>query len=354
MLRILRRVASGQWPVASKNLGWFRAFYWPLATGHWPLLALLCSVALGGIFPDQIGDFKKGPPKTIAVPDQALYDEYGIQATEQAEYTSPVKRFTATAWRFRESTGAMAMFEARRPPGATPSDVAKLSVRTSDGVIFAYGNYVFQLTGAVPPPTQMASIYENLPQLEQSPLPALMTLLPKEGLVPNSERYIVGPVSLERFEPRIAPSVVSFHVGSEGQLGKYRTPKGLLTLVIFHYPSPSLARDRYQEFEKVPGAVARRVGALIAVTIAPPDADAAERVLAQVRYQTNLTWNDKVPVNEIKSTARFILDVFAFAGLLIGLCLVAGVGFGGIRIVARKLGRTEDPNAMITLGLRNK
>lgn len=318
------------------------------------ILVLLAGTAGGAIFPDQIGAFKKGPPRAIAVPDRALFDEYGLQATEQAEFTAPEKRFTATAWRLHDSTGAMALFEARRPPGATPSNVATLSVRTSDGVIFAYGNYVFQLTGAVPPPADFKELYARLPQLEQSPLPALMTFLPLPDLVPNSERYVVGPVSLERFEPRIAPSVAGFHLGCEAQIGKYQTASGLLTLAIFNYPTPSLARDRYQEFQKIPGAMAKRVGALVAVTIAPPDADAAERILAQVKYETNLTWNEKVPGNEVKNTAKLILDIFTFAGLLIGMCLVAGIAFGGIRILARKLGRDEDPNAMITLDLGNK
>ncbi len=318
------------------------------------LLVLLAGVANADIFPDNIGVFKKGPPKAIGVPDRALYDEYGLQATEGAEFTSPEKHFTATAWRFHDSTGAMAFFEARRPPGATLSNLAKLAVHTSDGEIFVHGNYVFQFTGAVPPADDLKELYFLLPKLEQSPLPALMTFLPAEGLIPNSERYIVGPVSLERFEPRIAPSVAAFHLGSEAQLGKYKTAKGLLTLAIFNYPTPGLARDRYQEFQKIPGAVAKRAGKLVAVTVDPPDADAAERVLAQVKYDINVTWNEKVPGNEIRSTAKLVLDIFVFAGILAGMCLVAGVAFGGLRILARKMGRTEDPNAMITLDLGNK
>jgi len=99
--------------------------------------------AFGAIFPDQVGTFQKGPVKTISIPDQALYDEYGLDATEQAEYTAGSQQFIATAWRFRDSTGAMAMFEARRPSGATPAKTAKLAVQTSDGLIFAFGNYVF-------------------------------------------------------------------------------------------------------------------------------------------------------------------------------------------------------------------
>ncbi len=316
--------------------------------------ALLSAGARGAIFPDQVGAFQKGELKTIGAPDQALYSEYGLDAAEQAAYASPEGKFTTSAWRFRDSTGAMAMFEARRPPGATRTDTTKLAVRTSDGVIFVYGNYVFQLTGTLPPEADLQQLYANLPKLEQSPLPALATDLPADGLVPNSERYVVGPVSLDRFFAGMSPSMAAFHLGAEAQLGKYQTAKGLLTLAIFNYPTPNMARERYQEFQKIPGAVARRVGSLVAVTIAPPDADAAERVLSKVKYETNLTWNEKVPENEIKGTAKLIINIFIFSGLLVGLCLIAGLLYGGARVFARKMNRGEDPDAMITLHLGGK
>src|ERR1700722_15440648 len=122
----------------------------------------------------------------------------------------------------------MAFFQARRPSGANPAPLAKLAVLTSDGTIFAYGNYVFQLTGAVPPAQDLQGMYAQLPKLEQSPLPILMSILPSAGLIPNSERYVLGPVSLDRFEPRIPPSTAGFHYSAEAQLGKYKTPKGPL------------------------------------------------------------------------------------------------------------------------------
>jgi hypothetical protein len=315
---------------------------------------VLGGMAHGAIFPDQIGAYKKGPPKTIAVPDQALYDEYGLEATEQAEYVSPEKRFTATTWRMRDSTGAMALFEARRPPGATSAGLTKLSVRTSDGVIFAYGNYVFQFTGGVPAPADLEPLYGRLPRLEQSALPALMTYLPANGLVPNSERYIVGPVSLERFEPRIPPSMAAFRFGSEAQIGTYRSAKGVLKLAIFSYPTPGIARERYQEFQNLPGAMVKREGALVAIMVAPPDPDAAERVLAQVKYETNVTWNQAVPKDPVKGVAKLVLDIFMFTGMLLGLCVLAGIGFGGVRILARRLRHGEEAGALITLHLSDK
>jgi hypothetical protein len=314
-------------------------------------MPLLASAA---VFPDKIGEFEKGSLTTLSVPDRDLFNEYGLETSEQAEYKSGAKHFTATAWRFHDSTGAMAFFEAHRPSGATPAPVLKLAASTEDGSIFAYGNYVFQLTGAVPPLADMQPVYAQLPKLEQSPLPALIGFLPSAGLIPNSERYVLGPVSLDRFEPRITPSIAGFHLGAEGQMGKYKSPKGPLSLAIFNYPTPGVARERLVEFQKIPGAMVKRVGPLVAVTIDPPDLDSAEQLLAQVKYEANLTLSQKVPVNEVRGFARTLLNIFVLAGIVLGMCLVAGVAFGGYKILARKMGRRVDPDAMITLGLDGK
>jgi hypothetical protein len=320
----------------------------------WPLVLFLPLAAGAAIFPDHIGTFDKGSPTALTIPDRALFDEFGLEATEQADYKSGDQHFKATAWRFKDSTGGLAFFQAHRPSGATPAPVAKLAAATSDGTIFAYGNYVFQFTGTVPPAADLQPVYAQLPKLEQSPLPALMSFLPSAGLIPNSERYVLGPVSLERFEPRIPPSIAAFHLGTEAQLGKYKSPKGPLNLAIFDYPTPSLARERLLEFQKIPGAMVKRAGPLVAVTIDPPDLDSAERLLALVRYETNLTWSQKVPTNEVKGFARTLLNIFVLAGIILGMCLVAGIAFGGFKILARKMGRRGDPDAMITLGLDGK
>ncbi len=138
-------------------------------------LCCLRLLAHAAIFPDQIGDFEKGPLKTIAVPDQALYDEYGLEATEQADYTSPKRSI------LRRPPGAFTIPPApwlcSRPAGRPeprPPTVAKLAVQTSDGVIFAYGNYVFQFTGMFRPQSRLEPVYAQLAEAGESPLPALI------------------------------------------------------------------------------------------------------------------------------------------------------------------------------------
>jgi hypothetical protein len=316
------------------------------------LLFVVAISANAAIFPDQIGEFKKSAPKTIGIPDQALYDEYGLEATEAADYKGPGgKQFSATGWHLHDSTGAMALFQFRRPPGAVPANFAPLAVRTSDGIIFAYGNYVFQFTGAYPDPTTLAPFYQQLSKVENSPLPGVSSYLPTDGRVPNSERYILGPVSLQRFEPGIPPSVAAFHLGAEAQLVKYQTTKGLFSVIVFYYPTPSMAREQAAEMQKLPGAVVKRTGPLVAATLSPPDADAAERVLARINYQASVNVDEKPPVNQVKGFAGMILSMFILAGIIVVLCVMGGVGFAGVRILSRKMWQKEDTAAMIVLDL---
>jgi hypothetical protein len=321
----------------------------PRSLAVWLLAAM---PAFAAIFPDQIGDYRKTAPKTIGIPDRALYDEYGLEATEAADYTAPdQKKFSGVGWHLHDSTGALALFQFRRPPGAIAASFAPLAVKTSDGIIFAYGNYVFQFTGAYPDPATLEPFYKQLTNLENSPLPALLSYLPTDGREPNSERYILGPVSLQRFDPGIPPSLAAFHLGTEGELAKYQTPKGLLTLVVFSYPTPSMAREQAAEMQKLPGAVIKRTGPLVVATLQPPDADAAERILGKINYQASVNVDEKPPVNQVRGFAGMILSIFVLAGIILVICVMGGLGFAGVRILSRKMWRKEDVGGMIVLDL---
>ena len=85
--------------------------------------------------------------------------------------------------------------------------------------------------------------------------------------------------------------------------------------------------------------------------LSPPDADAAERILAKINYQADVTVNETTPQSEVKGFAKMILNIFVLAGLVLALCIVGGVGFAGYRIMSRKMWRKEDTPAMIVLGI---
>ncbi|HEY4363222.1 MAG TPA: hypothetical protein VGN17_19795 [Bryobacteraceae bacterium] len=302
-------------------------------------LLLTAALAHAAIFPDSLGDYAKGPTKELAAPDPALFQEYGFEAAEQAEFTSPtLGKITASAWRFHDSTGAMAAAQSQRPP--------------KSGQLDSFANYVFLFDPKPLGEAELDQLHKVLPRIENSPLPVLKDYLPADGLIPNSPRYVVGPVSLAKFEPRISPSLAAFHLSAEAQLGQYSTTKGPMTLAIFNYPTPNMARARLDEFQKIPNAVAKRSATLVAVIVEPPDPNAAESLLAKVVYQQNITLNEKVPENIGRQMGGIFLGSFALAGVFIVICLVTGVGLGTLRILMRKLGwKVSEPEQMIVLGI---
>jgi hypothetical protein len=224
----------------------------------WLLLAVSAPWAHAAIFPEQIGSFARAAVTPIKPPDAAFFAELGFKEAELAEYAGPAGRFRVTGWKVADSTAALALYQARRPEGATRSGLAKLAARTPDGFIAAYGNFVFEYAGHVPDSDEFEALLVQLKNVERSVLPTLIQYLPEEDLIPNSERYILGPVALERYLPQVPPSLAAFHLAAEGQQGRYRSPAGEITLTIFSYPAPNMARERQEAFLRLPGAMAKR------------------------------------------------------------------------------------------------
>ena len=60
----------------------------------------------------------------------------------------------------------------------------------------------------------------------------------------------------------------------------------------------------------------KRSGPLVAVIVSPPDPDAAERLLGQVRYQAEVTRDEYVPTRR-DNIGNLVINVFILIGLLL-------------------------------------
>jgi hypothetical protein len=158
-------------------------------------------------------------------------------------------------------------------------------------------------------------------------------------------------VSLQKFNPKLSPSAAAFSLSAEAQMGRYRTPTGELSLAIFSYPTPVLARERSEEFRKIPGVTAKRTGPLVVAVTGAADPNDAERLLAKVNYQANVTLDEKAPNKEVASFARTILNYIFFSGLIIVFCALSGGLFALIRMLSRRLNPQAEGEPMITLHL---
>ena len=311
---------------------------------------LLPSLAAAAILPDAIGAYQRGKPSKPALSDQAIWTEIGLKSFETAVYQNGTAKFTVTAWQLPDTTGSLAAFDWQRPAAATPSTAAKLAVETPDSLLLVHGNYLLSIAGYKPSKEELDVLNGSLRNVDLTVLPTLPGYLPSDGLAPNSERYILGPVSLQKFAPGIPPSVAAFHLGAEAQLGIFHDPKGDTQMVILNYPTPQMAMQRLTEFQKLPGAMAKRSGPLIAVALAPPDPDYAEKLLSQVRYQAEVTLDEYVPTRR-DNIGDLVINAFVLIGILLAFSVISGFALGGFRALVKRSRHGEDADAMITLHL---
>jgi hypothetical protein len=296
------------------------------------IIPLLATAAVhAAIWPEHLGPYTRKWAGFAGTPHVGpeTTDEYGLQDIEAADYGT----FKATAAQFKDSTGAYA------------AALEHPSIQV--------GNYVITCAGNCP--KDLPALAETLPHVSHGPLPELHTYFREKGIVPHSQRYVLGPIGLKAFAPEIPPGPVAFQFGTEGEIARYRTSKGEETLAIFSYPTPQMARQQVVEFQKLPGAVVKRSGPLLAVVPSPRDSQGAERLLSQLSWQASVSLDERPPmVIKPQSLAKMILAILTLAGIILAFCVLSGLAFGVSRIVLRKFGISGADGPMILLNLRDK
>jgi hypothetical protein len=108
--------------------------------------------------------------------------------------------------------------------------------------------------------------------------------------------------------------------------------------------------QRIPEFEKLSGALVKRSGPMVAMVLAPPDPDYAENLLAQVRYQAQVTLDEYVPTRR-DNIGDLVINAFVLIGILLAFAIVSGFALGGFRALRRHSRHGEEADALITLHL---
>ncbi len=308
--------------------------------------------AAAQLLPPRIGPNRLAAQNPAPAADSALWSEYGLEDSGQGTYEGPAGNYTLTLYRVEDPTAAMAAFYWQRPSVAKPADIAPFAAE-GDGILtIGSGNYLLVWKGHKPSPEELNALLMTIPKYQHGTLPALPGFLPLTGRRTNSERYIIGPSSLSRFYSAVPPSTAAFHLAAEGVTAAYG-PEGGVNLAIFSYPTPEIARRQIAEFEKIPGAMAKRTGPLVAVTVNPTDKNEAERVLSRVRYQAAVTVPEKPPTKK-DNPANLLLNIALLTGILIVFCAISGLAFGALRQLFRRMGPSDDGEAMVSLHLSDR
>lgn len=311
-------------------------------------------------------------------PPQAYLVEYGWSSTESAVYSAGgpgiSDRMQATVLKMKDPSGAYGLYSFMITPEMIRADFAEHSSKSRSRALILVGNLLVDVEAE--DLTKLDPVIRSLvaavaTHAETGPLPELWRHLPVKGFVERSDRYILGPETLNQLLPVGLGASLEFSKGAEAELGRYKLDGHDATLLIVDFPTPQLAAQQLAELQKqfsVNGSkpeskaaplFAKRSLTLVAIVYGAPSQADANALLNQVQSGTQLTWNEPTFQFKEPSIEMMVVGAILGTGIICGFALVAGLAFGGFRLFIKRLlpGKVFDRGTqlqVLQLGLASK
>jgi hypothetical protein len=358
----------------------------------WICLGVLCftvaahPAAAQGVLPSAFAGWNAATPATsvppaglepLLGPDTPAFREYIVKSVEQRSYTQGSQASSITLYRFRDPSSAYGAYTFLRNEALSPASLGSYASASRDRALFVVGEMLLDVSA---PENQGRPLDADLKQLadildkkaDHTPYPFIGEHLPDKGRVQNSERYVIGPLSLAHFVPLGTDDWMGFDHSGETILAHYQVAGKDETLLITSYPTQQVAAAEFAGILRrfvfdPPGGVqpgqnvlfGKRVSSYIAVVVGAPSRQAANKILDQVGYQSNVTWNEPKQTLTEPGINSMIVEAFLGTGAIMVFAVAAGIGFGGFRILVKiffpnKIFDREKQIEILQLGIASK
>lgn len=335
------------------------------------------------LLPDHFGEWQVSGPgdNSIMISDDVL-KELLVSRRDVKKYAAEGNAATVSAIEFADATGAYSAFTLLRTPEMRPcaggnSLGVDCSVSTGK-LLFWQGDTLVSIAPSGLKAVSASSFGELVgmlpkPSGSKGAHPLLPTRLPQEGLLRESLRYAVGPLTYAADGGQVPAAVIDFSKSPEILTAHYagRPGRGLLTVIF--YPTPTIAGDRTRAVEaalkdgSLPASLlagapqVARSGPIVTLASSGLTAKEAAKLANGVKYQADVTWNKPEGYMEqfkVSNAASVMVQIMIFVFVMVGAALVLGVVFGGGRAAFRRArGKpisSIDDMEVISLNLRGK
>jgi hypothetical protein len=262
---------------------------------------------------------------------------------------------------FEDASGAYGAFTYYYSDEMGEETIGGQAAFLNNRVLFYEGNVlvdaVFDRMSAMSA-AQLRELAGLLPQAQgnKNNPPLLPTYLPKRAFQKNFEKnttkYILGPVALDRVGSPLPVSMVDFKSGAEVVMGHYAATAGDSTLMLIEYPTPQIAAERLRQIDashqitqQQPGVESMvdvgpffdtRTGPIVVIAAGPLSKSEARSLMSSISYDVDVTWNENTYVSKKDNLANFLFNAIVLCGIVVGLALVAGIAFGGLRLIVKR------------------
>jgi hypothetical protein len=305
---------------------------------------------------------RSNDPAAADATNAPVLKEYGFARLEQAAYTRDDGRHLAVkAAVFEDASGAYGAFTYYVTGDMREETIGGAGAYLNNRVLFYQGNVLVDAVFdrmSVMSAAQLRDLAGLLPQVtgNKGNPPSLQTYLPKRAFDKNFEKnttkYILGPVALNRVGSPLPAGMVDFASGAEIAIGKYEAAAGDATLMLIEYPTPQIAAERLRQIdashhitEQQPGVASiidvgpffdARTGPIVVIAAGPLSKREARSLMSSISYDAEVTWNENTYVTKKDNLANFLFNAIVLCGIVVGLALVAGIAFGGVRVLVKR------------------
>jgi hypothetical protein len=302
-------------------------------------------------------------PSSADAANAPVLKEYGFVRLEKAAYTRDDGRnLTIRAAVFEDASGAYGAFTYYLSDDMRAETIGGGGANLNNRVLFYQGNVLVDAVFdrmSVMSASQLRQLAGLLPQAEgnKGNPPSLQTYLPKRAFQKDFDKkttkYILGPVALNRVGSPLPAAMVDFKSGAEVAIGKYEAAAGDATLMLIEYPTPQIAAERLRQIdashqiaEQKPGVAAivdvgpffdARTGPIVVIAAGPLSKSEARSLMSSISYEADVMWNENTYVSKKDNLANFLFNAIVLCGIVVGLALVAGVAFGGLRVLVKRV-----------------
>lgn len=317
------------------------------------------------LLPQQFGGWQmQGAARTSTDPvaadpaNAAVLKEYGFSDVATSTYARDDGRtLKIRAARFADASGAFGAYTFYLQPAMRREEIGDQGASLGRRVLFYRGHVLVDaqfseesaMSGA-----ELRALAGELPRPGGSSgnLPSFIEFMPHRDYVANTQKYVMGPAALAAESAPVAAELVDFDTSSEVSLAQYNTPSGEATLMLISYPTPQLAAAHLRRIDAARGLAQpqsgvasvestgsffdKRTGPIIAIVTGPVSSGDAKTLLGNVNWEASVTWHQPTDDPQVRDLTKLIINVVVLCGILGALALVAGVAFGGIRILAKR------------------
>jgi hypothetical protein len=289
----------------------------------------------------------------------AILKEFGFSDFASATYRRDDGRtLKVRAARFADASGAFGAYTFYLQPNMQKEQIDDQAASLNSRALFYRGHVLVDAAFSSPSAMSVAELRVLAgvlprPSGNAANLPPILAFLPHRGYVANTEKYALGPRAFGALSSPITAQLVDFTASAEVVMGNYTSPDGQATLMLIEYPTPQLAAEHLRRIDAVRQAAPpqagvaavknggpffdKRTGPIIAIAAGPLSESDANALLGLVNYEANVTWNENTYLDKNNNVGTLLVNVIILCFVLGAIAIVAGIGFGGIRILVKRL-----------------